>query len=343
MNRGSMNLGETTTAEDPAVSREITVQDVLAAERRIAPFVRRTPLVRSSNLSKRFGSNFYLKFELFQKTGAFKVRGAFNKILGLLVKQKPRGVVAVSGGNHGQAVAYAARTMGLKALVLMPEMTPPNYIEATKAYGAEVITTSSMVEGFERACVYEQEGWSFVHPFDDPLVIAGQGTLGLEILNAVPQVTDVILSVGGGGLAGGVGIAIKSQKPHVRIWGVETEGADSMAQALEAGRVVELPKITSIAHTLGAPAVSNRTLALAQEYLESVTVVPDREAIFALGYLLEREKVLTEPASSCTLAAAEKLREHFSSHQQVVLVLCGGNVALSDLLEYQHRFGKSRN
>jgi threonine dehydratase len=341
MSPGTVNSIEATTAEDPALSQEITVEDVLAAQRRIAPHVRRTPLVPSKTLSKRFRSNMYLKLELFQRTGAFKVRGAFNKILGLLDKEKPRGVVAVSGGNHGQAVAYAARKMGLKALILMPAMTPSNYIEATQGYGAKVVTAGSMKEAFERATKYEREGWSFIHPFDDPLVIAGQGTLGLEILEAVPRLTDVILSVGGGGLAAGVGVAVRSQNPGVRIWGVETEGADSMAQALKAGRVVDLEKITSIARTLGAPAVSTRTLALAREHLKSVTVVPDREAVRALSYLLERMKVLTEPASSCTLAAAERLREHFSPRHHVVLVLCGGNVALSDLLEYERRFGKS--
>lgn len=336
-----LTLTETTAAEDPALFPEITSDDVLAAQTRIAPFVRKTPLVPSRTLSKRFRTNMYLKLEVFQRTGVFKVRGAFNKILSLLERQSLSGVVAVSSGNHGQAVAYAARKLGLKALILMPEITPSNYLKAIRDYGAEVITTSSLEEAFGRVSGYERKGWSFVHPFDDPLVIAGQGTLGLEILKAIPHLTDVILSVGGGGLAAGVGVAVKSRKPEVRIWGVETEGADSMAQALQAGRVVDLAKITSIAHTLGAPAVSKRTLALAQQHLESVTVVPDREAVRALCYLLERMKVLTEPASSCTLAAAERLREHFLSHHYVVLVLCGGNIAVSDLLEYERRFGRN--
>lgn len=329
---------ETTAADGVALGDGVTVGDVLSAQQRIAPFIRHTPLVRNHSLSERFRSNFYLKLELFQKTGAFKVRGAFNKLLDLLHKQKPRGVVAVSGGNHGQAVAYAARALGLRSLILMPEITPRNYLEATRNYGAEVIITRDMVEAFDRVPGYEEQGWTFIHPFDDPLVIAGQGTLGLEILEDAPQVTDVILSIGGGGMAGGVGAAIKSQRPGVRIWGVETHGADSMARAWNAGRVVELPSITSVAHTLGAPAVSKRTLALAQEYLESVTVVSDAEAISALETLLERAKVLTEPAASCTLAAAEKLRDHFSPDHHVVLILCGGNIALDDLLQYQRRF-----
>jgi threonine dehydratase len=163
------------------------------------------------------------------------------------------------------------------------------------------------------------------------LVISGQGTIGLEILEDLPEVTDVVVSIGGGGLAGGIATAVKALKPEVRIWGVETEGAESMASALAAGCVVELPAVTSIARTLGAPAVSKATLALSIEYLESVTVVTDAEAIDALLALLERAKVLTEPAASCTLAAAERLRTQFSKESHVVLILCGGNFAVDDL------------
>jgi threonine dehydratase len=321
-----------------ATQGDVTPASILSAVGRIGPFLTRTPLVRNSSLSESFRSNIYLKLELFQKTGAFKVRGAFNKLLSLMETEKPRGVLAVSGGNHGQAVAYAARKLGLQALILMPEITPQNYVRATQSYGAEVIITRTMADAFGQVRGYQERGWSFIHPFDDPLVIAGQGTLGLEILEDAPQVTDVIVSIGGGGLAGGVGVAIRAERPDVRIWGVETLGADSMARAWQAGKVVELSAITSIAHTLGAPAVSARTLALAQEHLESVTVVSDAEAFSALRCLLERAKVLAEPASSCTLAAAHRLRAHFTPEHHVVLILCGGNVALSDLLDYQQKF-----
>jgi threonine dehydratase len=174
----------------------------------------------------------------------------------------------------------------------------------------------------------------FVHPFDDPLVMAGQGTLGLEIMEDLPAATDVIVSIGGGGLAGGVSIAIKSVKPDVRIWGVETVGADCMSQALTAGHVVELPAITSIAKTLGAPSASPATLELAQKHLESVTVVSDAEAVEALQFILERLKVLTEPAASCTLAAAKRLKDQFNADSNVVLILCGGNLSLNDLCVY---------
>lgn len=313
------------------MSELLSLAEIHAARQRIGHAVRRTPLVHSATLSERLKTNVYVKLELFQKTGSFKPRGAFNKALSLPEEQRRRGIVAVSGGNHAQAVAYAGRALGLKALVLMPESTPQNYLEATRGYGATVRLFPNVRLAFDEIPNYEKDGWAVIHPFDDPLVIAGQGTAGLEILEDLPEVTDVIASIGGGGFIGGVATAIKSLKPLVRIWGVETEGADAMAKALAAGRVVELPAITSIARTLGAPAVSERTLALAQAYLEGVTVIPDSEAVDALIFLLERLKVVTEPAASCTLAAADRLAPQFSKGSHVVLVLCGGNIAAADL------------
>jgi threonine dehydratase len=309
----------------------LSIDEVRNAKQRISPYVRRTPLVRSATLSDRLGTNVYLKQEIFQKTGAFKVRGAFNKILTLGEIDRKRGVVAVSGGNHAQAVAYAATALGARALIVMPQTTRPNYLDATRGYGAEVVLVPTVGEAFERAAQFEDEGWINVHPFNDPLVMAGQGTLGLEILEDLPQLTDVVVSIGGGGLMSGVATAIKSCKPEVRVWGVETDGADCMSRALEAGRVVQMPAITSIAKTLGAPSASEETLALAGRYLESVTVVTDDEAVASMKLLLERTKLLTEPAASCTLAAAERLRANFSGASHVALILCGGNISVEDL------------
>ena len=310
---------------------ELTLNDIQIARQRIAPCILRTPMTTSATLSERLKTNVYVKLEILQKTGSFKVRGAFNKALTLTPAERDRGIVAVSGGNHAQAVGYVARSLGLRALVLMPESTPRNYVEATRNYGAEVKFAANAAEAFNRVADYEHEGWVYVHPFDDPLVMAGAGTAGLEILDDVPQVTDVIVSIGGGGFMGGLATAIKSLKPAVRIWGVETGGADCMSQSLAAGKIVTLDAITSIARTLGAPAPSQRTFALAQQYLESVTVVPDTEAASALLFLLERLKVLTEPAASCTLAAADRLKDQFGPERHVVLVLCGGNIAIEDL------------
>ena len=321
----------------------IKLSEIRQAATRIAPYIKRTPLFYDEDLSARFGSNFYLKHEILQKTGAFKVRGAFNKILSLDSAEIKRGVVAVSGGNHAQAVAYAAQTLGYEALILMPEFTPRNYIEKTENYGATVELFPTMADAFRRAKEYERDGFAYIHPFDDQAVIAGQGTIGLEILADVPQITDVIVSIGGGGLAGGVAAAIKAQKPNVKIWGAETRGAESMKMALNAGKIVELAKITSIARTLGAPAVSQLTFDLTRQYLSGVEVVSDAEAVAEMFYLLDKAKVLTEPATSCTLAAAEKLRCNFDESRHVVLVLCGGNIGIEDLTELSIEFNKREN
>jgi len=313
------------------------ISDVRRAQERIGSYVRRTPLERSESLSRRFDTNVFVKYELFQRTGSFKARGAFNKILSLPEDVRSRGIVAVSGGNHAQAVAYVATALGLNAVIVMPESTPRNYLDATRGYGAKVDLQPTIAAAFDKVTEYEAKGMTFVHPFDDEVVMAGQGTLGLEIVEALPDLTDVLVSIGGGGLAGGVATAVKSVNSAVRIWGVETEGADAMYRALEAGHPVHLDAITSIAKTLGAPAVSERTLVMAQNLLESVTVVSDAEAVDALVYIVERLKVLTEPAASCTLAAAEHLKDNFTPDSKVVLIFCGGNQSIADVCGYLSR------
>jgi len=313
------------------------ISDVRRAQERIGSYVRRTPLERSESLSRRFDTNVFVKYELFQRTGSFKARGAFNKILSLPEDVRSRGIVAVSGGNHAQAVAYAATALGLNAVIVMPESTPRNYLDATRGYGAKVDLQPTIAAAFDKVTEYEAKGMTFVHPFDDEVVMAGQGTLGLEIVEALPDLTDVLVSIGGGGLAGGVATAVKSVNSAVRIWGVETEGADAMYRALEAGHPVHLDAITSIAKTLGAPAVSERTLVMAQNLLESVTVVSDAEAVDALVYIAERLKVLTEPAASCTLAAAVHLKDNFTPESKVVLIFCGGNQSVADVCGYLSR------
>ena len=309
----------------------MNINDFRLAQERIRPYVKRTPLERSETLSRHLDTNIYVKYELFQKTGSFKPRGAFNKLLSLTPEERKAGVVAVSGGNHAQAVAFVAKELGIEAVIAMPENTPRNYLDATRGYGATVDLQPNIAAAFDKANHYEKEGLIFIHPFDDPLVIAGQGTVGLEIIEDLPDVTDIITSIGGGGMATGVAIAAKSMKPSVKAWGVETVGADAMSQAIAAGKPVTLAAITSIAKTLGAPYVTQLTLDLVKEYLESVTVVPDQEAVKALVFIAERLKVLTEPAASCTLAAAERLRDNFSPTSNVVLVFCGGNQSIADL------------
>lgn len=309
----------------------MNISDIEEARKRIHSYIKRTPLEYSESLSRRLEVHTSVKYELFQKTGAFKTRGAFNKLLSMTEDERKQGVVAVSGGNHAQAVAYASQVLGVDAVILMPENTPQNYLDATRGYGARTDLRANIAEAFAEIKRYEAEGRVFVHPFDDPVVIAGQGTVGLEVLEDMPDVTDVIVSIGGGGMAVGVAMAVKEKKPGVRAWGVETVGADAMTKAIEAGKPVELPAITSIAKTLGAPAVSELTLELTQKYLESVTVVTDAEAVEAMVFIAERLKVLTEPAAACTLAAAEKLKGNFDENTRLVLVFCGGNQSIADL------------
>ncbi len=315
----------------------ITLRDIEDARTRIAPYVRRTETVQNHSLSQRLGTNLYLKLELFQRTGSFKPRAAFNKMLHLSEEERSRGVVAVSGGNFAQGVAYAGRTLGLRTTIVMPAYTPKNYLDATKSYGAQIELVPDIPSAFDLAEQYQQRGWVAVHPYEDPDIMAGNGTIGLELVEQVPEVTDVIVSVGGGGLMSGVTVAVKSLRPETRVWTVETEGAATLGSALDAGQVVQIQP-TSLAKTLGATYVAADALRIAQQHVSQHVLVSDGEAYEAERFLLERAKILTELSAACTLAAAYRLQKHFSSENHVVLVLCGGNVSLDDLVGYKSKF-----
>lgn len=316
----------------------LTLDLICQARLRLRGMVHRTPLVHSAALSARLGVRTYLKLECLQKTGSFKPRGAFNKLLTLSAEEKQRGVVAVSGGNHAQGVGYAARQLGVAATLVMPSSTPRNYLDATRGYGAKIELVPDIQTAFREAHRLQSEGLTLVHPFDDPLVAAGQGTVGLEILDDLPEATHVYISIGGGGLISGVATALRAVKPEVQVIGVETHGADAMAQSLAAGRLVELPKITSIARTLGAPKVSEFTLETVQRLVREVVVVDDAAAVEALFWLLERTKYLLEPAASCCVAAAERDRAKWKDGDCVVILACGGNVAAADLCAFYQQF-----
>jgi threonine dehydratase len=313
----------------------ITLAGIQQARQRMASCVRRTPQVISSTLSEVLRTNIYCKLEMFQKSGSFKVRGVFNKLLSLSPEERAAGVVAVSGGNHALAVAYAARALELKALILMPEGTPENFVQAARGYNADVDFAASASEAFSEVEDLERTGWRYIPPFDDPYMMAGQGTIGLEILEDTPHVTDVIVSIGGGGMMTGIATAIKTLKPAVRIWGVETEGADCMAQSLAAGEIVALSGTATVARALGAPSPSETTFQSAKQLLQGVTVVSDEEALDSVRFLAERMKILVEPAGACTLAAADRLRRQFSADRHVVLVLSGGNITLDQLPPFE--------
>jgi threonine dehydratase len=249
--------------------------------------------------------------------------------------------VAISGGNHAQGVAYAARQLGIAATIAMPASTPRNYLEATRGYGAEIVLTADIRAAFEETHLLQQQGKVLVHPFDDPLVAAGQGTIALEVLEDLPGATRMYISIGGGGLITGIASALKAIKPGVEVIGVETHGADAMAQSLAANRLVELPAITSIARTLGAPKVCELTLSHVRELVREVVVVDDAATVAALTFLLERTKHLVEPAAACCLVAADRHRDRFHPDDRIVLLLCGGNLSVEDLCAFRQRFQAS--
>jgi threonine dehydratase len=316
----------------------LSLESIVRAQHRIRGRVHRTPLIPSAALSAHLGARVYLKLECLQKTGSFKPRGAFNTMLALSAEEQRRGVVAVSGGNHAQGVAYAAQQLGIAATIVMPVSTPKNYLDATRGYGADVVLTPDIRAAFAEMYRLRDQGRALVHPFDEPLVAAGQGTIGLEILEDLPAVERVYVSIGGGGLITGVATALRSLKPVVRVVGVETHGADAMARSLAANDLIELPAITSIARTLGAPKVCDFTLSHVRELVAEVLVVDDAAAVRALFLMLERTKYLVEPAAACCLAAAERQRSQFRPDEVIVLLLCGGNVSGEDLASFWQRF-----
>ena len=321
------------------VDSQFSVDLILQAQRELRGLVHRTPLVVSQSLSDHLGTPVYLKLECLQKTGSFKPRGAFFKMLSLTPEERAAGVVAVSGGNHAQGAAYAAKKLGLQATICMPKTTPANYLNATRGYGAEIVLCDNIAAAFAEAERLRQKGLTLVHPFDDPHVAAGQGTVGLEILEDLPDVSRVYVSIGGGGLIAGMATIMKAAHPDIRIIGCETEGADAMAKAVAAGGIVELAAITSIARTLGSPKVSPFTLEAVQRLVEEVVVVSDAEAVAGLERILERTKTLVEPAASCCLAAAERHRGTFQRGEKIVLLMCGGNVSLADVCQFRSDFG----
>jgi len=310
----------------------VELSDILKAQQNIAGYVHRTPIMSSATLGRRTGVNLYFKAEVFQKTGSFKPRGALNKLRSLTDDEKKRGVITVSSGNHAQGLAYASSLLGIPATVIMPEATPENKVNATRAYGAEVILHGK-VEDLMTKCleVQKERNLIMVHPFDDPLIIAGQGTIGLEILEDSPEVEWVFVPVGGGGLISGIATAIKLKKPSVKIVGVEPIGAAAMLKSVQQKEVVHLDKVDTIAEGLGAPFAGEYTLAHVKRYVDNLVLVSDKEIIQALHLILERCKILTEPAGAAGFAALLFKKVDVPKGAQVVCVLSGGNIDLEHL------------
>lgn len=329
---------EAATRTPAASPSEISLPAIRTAAAAIAPYVVRTPTLPLGRLSAELGLPVVGKFELLQHTGSFKVRGAFHRLQQLTEAERGSGVVAISGGNHGLAVAYAARVLGIEASVIMPVTAAPASVAQVRADGAHLIIMDTMHAVFARSAAEVEAGRVLIHPFDDPAVVAGQGTLGLELHEDAPEITDVIVSVGGGGLITGVAAALKALDPAIRVWGVETEGADVMTRSLRAGKPVTLDPMTSIATTLGAPTVAPLTLAGVRELVEDVLVVPDAAAVRGIEMLAATAKVVAEPAAGCTWPAALRLRDRLPAGARLALVLCGGNAGLDDIAGWRTRF-----
>jgi len=315
----------------------VTLDDVRRAHERIAPHVLRTPVLRPDSLGEVVGRPTAVKLELLQHSGSFKARGAFARMLSLTPQARAAGVVAVSGGNHALAVAHAARVLGVRATVVLPTAAPRATFARCRADGAEVVEVATIGAGFAEAERRAALGVTFVHPFDDVEVVAGQGTVALELVEQLDDLTDVVVSVGGGGLLLGTGVVLDGLRPGTRLWGVETVGADAMSRALAAGEPVDV-EITSIASTLGAPRVSRLTLDGARRHTEEVLLVQDAEAVAAIGVLADTLHVVTEPAAACTLVAARRIADRLPPDARIALVLCGGNVTLDDVAAWRTRF-----
>ena len=310
----------------------IELEDVLAAAERVAETARRTPLERSRTFSERTGADVRLKMEHLQRTGAFKIRGATNKIALLDEAEREAGVVAASAGNHAQGVALAATRAGVDATIVMPEYAPISKIDATCSYGAEVeLHGVDYDAAAERAHEIEREtGRTFVHAFDDPAVMAGQGTIGLEIAEQCPEVETVVVPIGGGGLIAGIATAITGVT-DARVVGVQAEGAESAVRSLEAGEVIERESVDTIADGIATRKVGEATFEVIRERVDEVVTVSDPEIADAVTSLLERSKTLVEGAGAVSLVAAIEDRFEYDDGETIVPALCGGNIDLNVL------------
>lgn len=306
----------------------VTLDDVRAAAGRLVGRVHRTPVLRSTSLGERWGVRLDLKAELFQRTGSFKPRGALNKVLSLSAEERARGVITLSAGNAGAAVAFAAASVGVPGTVVMPTTAVPAKVAACRAYGADVVLTDGDLVDTYLATVAET-GRTPVHPFDDPAVVAGTGTIGLEIAEDVPDVEVVLVPVGGGGLISGIATALAALSPGTRVIGVEPETADVMTRSLQAGGPVRMPEVRSVADGLAAPMTGQVTVDHVRRYVERVVRVSDEDILRALALAVSRTKLLMEPSAAAPLAALMTGVLELPPGTRVVSVASGGNVDLA--------------
>ena len=311
----------------------LTRADFEKARAIVAPKIHKTPLLTSRILSERTGFDVRLKAEMFQRTGSYKIRGPLNKFTYLTDEQKRRGVICSSAGNHAQGVALAAKLNGMHAVVVMAENATPSKVAATRGYGAEVVLHGTIWdEANEKAKqLVVERGLTYIHPFDDPELVAGQGTLGLEIHDDFPQADVVVVPIGGGGLISGISMALKAINPHVRIVGVESSGAPGMQKSVAAGRVVTLERVDCIIDGLRVKRVGDYTHAVVSRFVDDIVTLPDADMFDAVVWVMGHCKLVVEGAAAAPVAALlhEKIRAPAGS--KIVCVLSGGNVNLDQL------------
>ena len=301
------------------------LQDFTTAREHLQKVLLPTHLIYSPIFSEESQNQIYIKPENLQKTGAFKIRGAYNKINKLTEEEKKRGVIASSAGNHAQGVAYAARELGIKAVIVMPKTTPLIKVQSTKKYGAEVVLYGDVYDdAYQKAKELEaQEGYVFVHPFDDIDVLEGQGTIALEILEEMPDAEVIVVPIGGGGLISGIAAAAKMIKPDIKIIGVEPSGAASATEALKKNKVVTLPEANTIADGTAVKRIGDLTFNCIKQYVDEVVTVDDYELTEAFLLLAEKHKIIAENSGILPLAALKKLSER---GKKIVPVVSGGNI-----------------
>lgn len=311
----------------------LSFEDVLAAQDRVSETARHTPLDYSHTFSAMTGADLHLKHELFQRTGSFKIRGATNRIATLSPAEREAGVVTASAGNHAQGVALAATRIGVDSKIVMPEQAPVSKVKATRSYGGEVVLHGRDYDAAaERAHEIErEEGRTYVHAFDDERVMAGQGTIGLEIYEDLPSVETVVVPIGGGGLISGIATALKGKDEDIRVVGVQAEGASSVAESLRKGHRIERDSVETIADGIATRTVGEKTFEVIRERVDEVVTVSDSEIAVALTALLERSKTLTEGAGAVPLAAVTEEKFDYAEDETVVPALCGGNIDLNML------------
>ena len=306
----------------------VTAADVERAARHLRDHLQPTPLQHSPAFSAQAGARVYLKLELFQPVRSFKLRGALNKLMRLAPERRAAGVITASAGNHGMGVAYAAMEFGVPATVYMPVNANRLKVEAVKRLGARVEASGGNYNEAYVAAMAEQQrtGATFVHAYDDPDVVAGQGTIGLELLADLEELDTVVVPIGGGGLIAGIALYLKARRPSIRVVGVEPAGADAMQRSLEAGHIVTLDRVSTIADGLAASAPGQLTLDLARRYVDEVVIVSEDEMVEAIRLLVEWEHLLAEPAGAAATAA---LLHHLkpARHERVVVLVTGANVA----------------